>query len=251
LGAAEKKARVAPLRNRIREACKAAGTTERRLCTDLGLSLDTFRLIERRGAVYASTLMQVAKRLRIPLTHFADVATNVIVDMSLAEWNAALATSSDTALTTASGGAAELAEPSSAYMPAQIMVAPIPRHETADSREGREWSPAPYPAELIGGKLRGAAEDFWWDEVDGAAMLPDLRDGDRILVDRRDVLPRHPAIFAIDQGLGPTVRWVEHVPGSAPTLYRISCSDDRFGSYDIPVDRVRILGKVVWVSRCL
>jgi hypothetical protein len=108
-----------------------------------------------------------------------------------------------------------------------------------------------FPASLVRRELQGDAEDFCWGEMAGSTMLPDLADGDRVLIDRRSTAPIQPAMFAVDEGMGLTARWLEYVSGSQPPLYRLRCSDPRFAASEVSANQITILGRIVWVGRRL
>ncbi|HEX3954752.1 MAG TPA: hypothetical protein VHW90_14340 [Stellaceae bacterium] len=114
-----------------------------------------------------------------------------------------------------------------------------------------DHEPRWYAARLIRAKLQGEPENFWWAEMAGGAMAPNLAEGDEVLIDRRVALPVQPAIFAVDEGLGPVAKWVEYIPGSEPPRYRLGAADRRFAPYDLAADDIRIIGRVVWESRRL
>jgi hypothetical protein len=144
--------------------------------------------------------------------------------------------------------------PQVADLPGHVFVAPSPGGgRLGADRPGDTVGAEPmlFPASLIHRKLRGQPTDFWWAEFIGGAMAPELIDGDNVLVDRRALQPIEPGMFALDEGIGLTARWVEYIPGSMPARYRVRCSDVRCASYDIAADDIRVLGRIVWMSRRL
>jgi hypothetical protein len=108
-----------------------------------------------------------------------------------------------------------------------------------------------FPTDLIEDGLRGEASDFYWADIVGRALAPDLMPGDRVLIDRRAIEPIQPGFFAVDEGIGLTGRVVEYIPGSEPRRYRIRSNDQRALPYDVDANKIDILGRIVWMSRSL
>jgi len=100
-------------------------------------------------------------------------------------------------------------------------------------------------------ELRGDPGDFLAAEVEGPAMQPVLQSRDEILIDCRRRAPVQPGLFALDQGLGPVVRWVEFVPGSEPPRYRVRSETPLIEPYEVDADAAGIIGRVVWFGRRL
>jgi hypothetical protein len=104
------------------------------------------------------------------------------------------------------------------------------------------------PEWLTRDELRGAADDFLAVEIEGTAMAPVLKSGDRTLADRRRTVPIQEDLFAIDEGMGAVVKWIEPVPGSNPLRVRVRSEGEAFSRYEMPVSGLKIIGRVVWVG---
>ena len=90
--------------------------------------------------------------------------------------------------------------------------------------------------------------------VRGNSMEPELRDGDRIVVDVSRRLPATGETFVLWDGIGLVVKHVEVVRGDAvddddpPRLRLISANPD-YAPYSCLAQDAHILGKAVWVVR--
>ena len=90
--------------------------------------------------------------------------------------------------------------------------------------------------------------------VRGNSMEPELRDGDRIVVDVSRRLPATGETFVLWDGIGLVVKRVEVVRGDAvddgdpPRLRLISANPD-YAPYSCLAQDAHILGKVAWVVR--
>ena len=90
--------------------------------------------------------------------------------------------------------------------------------------------------------------------VRGNSMEPELRDGDRIVVDVSRRLPATGQTFVLWDGIGLVVKHVEVVRGDAaddgepPRLRLISANPD-YAPYSCLARDAHILGKVVWLVR--
>ena len=89
--------------------------------------------------------------------------------------------------------------------------------------------------------------------VRGNSMEPELREGDRIVVDVSRRLPATGETFVLWDGIGLVVKRVEVVRGDAaddepPRLRLISANPD-YAPYSCLAQDAHILGKVLWVVR--
>lgn len=107
------------------------------------------------------------------------------------------------------------------------------------------------PERLVRHELRAAPEDLRSMEVSGPSMSPMLESGDQILVDLRERTPSQPGIFALFDGIGITVKWVELLPFTEPQRVRVSSENKRFKEWEGTLEEVHILGRVVWFARRL
>ena len=82
--------------------------------------------------------------------------------------------------------------------------------------------------------------------VRGNSMEPEMRDGDRIVVDTARRTPATGELFVLWDGIGLVVKRVEpaHEPGE-PSLRLISANPD-YPAYTRPAADIHIVGRVVW-----
>jgi hypothetical protein len=152
----------------------------------------------------------------------------------------------------AAEGERALSRPAAATGPGHVMIASLPGGGRLGGQSAYpEAESQAFPVRLIEERLRGEPPDFHWAEIAGSVMAPDLADGDQVLIDRRALHPVQPAMFAIDEGMGFTARWLEFIPGSEPRQYRVRCSDDRSSIHDVAADLILVLGRIVWVGHAL
>jgi hypothetical protein len=244
----EKRRRLAALLARIDARCAELRLSRRALCRAADLKDDCIRTIARGNEPKMATLTALARQLHVSVDYLTG-AVNSSGPASFAEPepNAYVPRRVASAATVPLGP--YLAESSD-----MVAISPMPgggwlgghRREEATSER-----PILFSAALIERRLEGRPTDFWWAEITGKAMAPELDHGDKVLIDRRSTQPVQPGMFAVNEGIGSTARWVEYVPGSAPPLYRVRCSDTRFAPYDVPAAEMTILGRIVWLSRCL
>ncbi len=90
--------------------------------------------------------------------------------------------------------------------------------------------------------------------VRGDSMEPDMRDGDRIVVDLSRRLPATGETFVLWDGIGLVVKHVEVLhgaddDGNEPPRLRLVSANPDYAPYSCLVQDAHILGKVVWVVR--
>lgn len=81
--------------------------------------------------------------------------------------------------------------------------------------------------------------------VAGDSMEPDYCAGDRILVDTGHTTPSPAGVYVLWDGLGVVLKRVEVVMGSEPKRIRIMSINPAYPAYELPLDDVRINGRVV------
>lgn len=89
--------------------------------------------------------------------------------------------------------------------------------------------------------------------VRGDSMSPELEDGDVILIDLQNRSLRKSGIFVLDDGHGLVVKRLEELPsqqGEVPRV-RIISTNKAFMTYRRSIDEIRVLGRVIWLSRHL
>lgn len=113
-----------------------------------------------------------------------------------------------------------------------------------------EHGQALVPRRLIEDELRAKPSDLLLIEARGESMMPDFLHGDQILIDRRDTNPVQPGSFALWDGDAYVIKLVERVPHK-PGTFRIFSANNRFSSYEVDAEQVRIMGRPVWFGRRL
>lgn len=103
---------------------------------------------------------------------------------------------------------------------------------------------------LIEEELNGRPEDFLLIDTRGDSMEPDFKQGDQILIDKRDRDPVQPGPFAVWDGDGYVVKIIDRVPGQRGSL-RIFSANVRYMEHISSSDDVIIMGRPVWYGRRL
>ena len=85
----------------------------------------------------------------------------------------------------------------------------------------------------------------------GDSMEPEMRSGDKAIVDLSWTDPSPPGFFFLHDGLGLVAKQIEHVPQSDPPTLTIKSTNPRYDAYQRTADEVRILGRIVGVVRRL
>ncbi len=75
-------------------------------------------------------------------------------------------------------------------------------------------------------------------------MEPELREGDRLVVDTARTVPAAGELFVLWDGTGLVVKRVEALAAKG-TLRLVSAHSD-YPAYERPADEVHIVGKVLW-----
>ena len=83
--------------------------------------------------------------------------------------------------------------------------------------------------------------------VRGDSMEPEMREGDRLLVDIARRRPATGELFVLFDGTGLVVKRVEMVPGEE--RLRLLSANPAYGPYTALGDEIHVVGKVVWVLR--
>ena len=83
--------------------------------------------------------------------------------------------------------------------------------------------------------------------VKGDSMEPEMREGDRLLVDTARRTPATGELFVLFDGTGLVVKRVEMVPGEAHL--RLLSANPAYAPYAALGEEVHVVGKVVWVLR--
>ena len=111
-----------------------------------------------------------------------------------------------------------------------------------------------WPVNMIRHEGGAAPEDLRIIRVRGNSMEPEMRDGDRIVVDVSRRMPATGETFVLWDGNGLVVKRVEAVRGDSvgedqpPRLRLISANPD-YAPYSCLAQDVHVLGKVLWAVR--
>lgn len=103
------------------------------------------------------------------------------------------------------------------------------------------------PRSLVEDDLRSRADDLLVIDLRGDSMEPDFLNGDRVVINRRDVNPVQPGPFALWDGDGYVVKNVERRRGSL----RIFSSNPKYSDWESDGSDIQIMGRPVWVARRL
>lgn len=88
-------------------------------------------------------------------------------------------------------------------------------------------------------------------EVIGDSMAPTLVSGDRVLVDMKDRRISQPGLFVLWDDDGPVIKRLEIVPERNRSKIRRISDNPLHGDYDVGVDEINVIGRVVWFARRL
>jgi len=80
--------------------------------------------------------------------------------------------------------------------------------------------------------------------VRGNSMEPELREGDRIVVDTARRVPAAGELFVLWDGTGLVVKRVEAL--TADGVLRLASAHPDYAPYERPADEVHIVGKILW-----
>lgn len=110
-----------------------------------------------------------------------------------------------------------------------------------------EWH---LPTDMLAAQTSAPSQSLRIITVIGTSMEPDFRPGERVLVDTGDRLPSPAGAFALWDGFGLVIKYVEIVPSSEPAMVRLISRNAIFDTYERPVEDVhingRIIGKWLW-----
>ena len=85
--------------------------------------------------------------------------------------------------------------------------------------------------------------------VRGNSMEPEMRDGDRLVVDTSRRVPATGELFVLWDGNGLVVKRVEAMHGNGPPRLRLLSANPDYAPYACFAEDVHIVGKVVWTIR--
>ena len=82
--------------------------------------------------------------------------------------------------------------------------------------------------------------------VRGDSMTPDIKEGDRVIIDIDDKTPSPAGIFALDDGAGGTViKRLEILFQQDQKSIRIISSNPHYSPYEVKADQITIIGRVI------
>lgn len=114
----------------------------------------------------------------------------------------------------------------------------VPDHQ----KERGRWA---LPKDILEGRTTAPASGLRIITVYGTSMSPDYQPGDRVMVDTEDRLPSPAGTFALWDGFGLVIKYVEMVPYSEPPMVRLISVNKAFQTYELPAADVTINGRVI------
>ena len=85
--------------------------------------------------------------------------------------------------------------------------------------------------------------------VRGDSMEPEMREGDRLMVDVARRVPATGEMFVLWDGTGLVVKRVEHVRDADPPRLRLKSTNSDYDDYTCDPEEAHIVGKVLWTVR--
>ena len=113
--------------------------------------------------------------------------------------------------------------------------------QVADGVRGSWTVPVPF----LHTELRAREHEVDIIPVDGDSMLPTLLPGDRVMIHRGATAPSPDGIFAIDDGIGVSVKRLQLVRGSEPLMIRIMSDNAAHREDVVPADSIKVIGRVI------
>lgn len=138
-------------------------------------------------------------------------------------------------------------DPMQDYLPVEVLptYAGMGGGGTGDAGD----SVAMLPRTLVTHELRALPSDLLVINVRGDSMEPIFKHGDQLVIDRRDTNPRQPGPFALWYDDGYVVKMVEFVKRTGK--YRIFSKNPDYSSEEASPAEVQIMGRPVWFARRL
>ena len=85
--------------------------------------------------------------------------------------------------------------------------------------------------------------------VRGNSMEPEMREGDRLMVDVARRIPATGEMFVLWDGAGLVVKRIEHVRDADPPRLRLKSTNPDYDDYTCDPEEAHIVGKVLWTVR--
>ena len=86
-------------------------------------------------------------------------------------------------------------------------------------------------------------------KVRGNSMEPEMREGDRVVVDTARRQPTIGELFVLSDGAGVVVKRVETVRDADPIRLRLLSANPDYAPYTCLAEEARIIGKVLWTIK--
>ena len=86
-------------------------------------------------------------------------------------------------------------------------------------------------------------------KVRGNSMEPEMREGDRVVVDTARRQPAMGELIVLSDGTGVVVKRVETVREAAPVRLRLFSANPDYAPYTCLAEEARIIGKVLWTIK--
>lgn len=122
--------------------------------------------------------------------------------------------------------------------------------EGGGGADGRELSTGRaevfLPRRVVDHELKARAKELRVFAIEGDAMVPELNDGDRVIVDLARTSPVPPGLFVIKSELGFEAKHLELLPNSEPPLVRIRSLNAAYEPYERLNADIRIVGRIRW-----
>ena len=126
---------------------------------------------------------------------------------------------------------------------ADAVVIPIGRGETMLAHPVRDvWI---IPPAALRRFTRAALRDLHLVECEGDSMEPAFHSGDFVLVDTSRKVPSPPGVYALWDGHGMTLKKAELVLRSDPPMVRLIPENSIYQAYELPLEEVTFVGRVV------
>ncbi len=101
------------------------------------------------------------------------------------------------------------------------------------------------PSSILEQRANTAAENISIYTIEDSFMEPDFIRGEHVLVDMSKQTPSPPGCYAISDGYGVFLRFCEIVHGQTPTEIKLHTCSEAFSPQKIPLENIKVLGKVV------
>ncbi len=117
-----------------------------------------------------------------------------------------------------------------------------PLQEQTRAEPGDAWT---IPAKLLARRTKAPPEQVRIFEVQDSTMAPEFQTGEHVLVDLSDRKPSPPGVFLVSDGIGYILRHCEIVPQARPVKVRLSANNRHYETYNAPLDKAGLLGRVI------